>query len=205
MIKFKHRFIAIIVSVLLLFSLTVNAKSAKTEPQALVESVATEMLERIKKDQELIKNEPAHINKLVNELVIPHFDFHKMSRWVLAKYWRKANATQKKQFVEEFKTLLVRTYATSLSEYIDQEIKYLPFRGKIASGDVTVRSEIEQAGSFPIPINYRLHNNDGDWKVYDITIDDISLVANYRSSFAKHIRKSGIDDLISTLAQKSKK
>ncbi len=200
MIKFRSTSIAIPI---LIFSLFSSYASAKVEPQVLVESVASQVVKRIKKDQEIIKSDSRHINKVVNELVIPHFDFNRMSRWVLGKYWRKANKSQKKQFVEEFKTLLIRTYATSLSEYIDQEIKYLPFRDKVTSGDVTVRSEIAQAGSFPIPINYRLHNELGEWKVYDITIDDISLVANYRSSFAKHIRKSGIDDLIDTLAKKS--
>jgi len=200
MIKFKH---VVIVFILSLSLFTANA-SASSDPQALIKSVATEVLERVKKDRELIKADAKHVNALVNELVIPHFDFDRMSRWVLGKYWRKTNDAQKKQFVEVFKTLLVRTYATSLSTYIDQEIKYLPFRGKLASGEVTVRSEIEQAGSFPIPINYRMHNKLGGWKVYDITIDDISLVANYRTSFSRHIRKSGIDDLIATLANKNK-
>ncbi len=201
MIKFRH--IALMIYVLFLSSFSLYA-NAKLGPQALIESVASQVIEHVKKDREIIKTDPGHINKLINELVIPHFDFDRMSRWVLGKYWRKANESQRKQFIEEFKTLLIRTYATSLSEYVDQQIKYMPFRDKIETGDVTVRSEIEQPGSFPIPINYRLHNGVGDWKVYDITIDDISLISNYRSSFANHISKSGIDDLIATLADKNK-
>jgi len=177
---------------------------ANMEPQALVENVAQETLTRIKKDQEKIKSDDKYLNVLVNELVIPHFDFQRMSKWVLGKYWRKAQNGQKERFVEEFKSLLIRTYASSLNEYVDQEIHYLPFRGDLGSGDVTVRSEIKQPGGFPIPINYRLHKKSKNWKVYDITIDDISLVANYRTSFSRQIRKSGIDALIKQLADKNK-
>ena len=184
--------------------LTPGFAAANLEPQALVESVAAKTLERIKKEQQKIKSDPKHINFLVNELVIPHFDFERMSRWVLGKYWRKADGGQREKFIEEFKSLLIRTYATSLSEYIDQTITYLPFRDNLASGDVTVRSEIAQAGGFPIPINYRLYLKNSAWKVYDVTIDDISLIANYRTSFGAHIRKSGIDDLIATLSNQNK-
>lgn len=176
---------------------------AGLEPQALIESVASETLERVRNEKVLIKKDPNHINALVNELVLPHFDFEQMSKWALGKYWRKANKNQRTQFVGAFKVLLIRTYATSLSEYAEQKIIFLPFRGKISSGDVTVRSEVEQPGGFPIPIDYKLHKKGEDWKVYDVKIDDISLVANYRSSFSKQIRESGMDALIKKLAEKN--
>ena len=117
---------------------------------------------------------------------------------------RKATSKQKSQFVNEFKLLLIRTYANSLSEYSDQEIKFAPFRGNIESGDVTVRSEVAQPGGFPIPINYRLYKKGDEWKVYDITIDDVSLITNYRTSFKKEISQSGIDELITKLADQNK-
>ena len=176
---------------------------AGMEPQALIESVANKTLERVRADRELIKKDPKYVHQLVNELVLPHFDFESMSKWALGKYWRKASKQQRKDFIREFKSLLIRTYATSLSEYADQTIKYLPFRGKLSSGDVTVRSEVEQPGGFPVPIDYKLHKKGGEWKVYDVKIDDISLVANYRSSFSKQIRKSGLDALIKKLASKN--
>ena len=176
---------------------------AAIDPQELIETVATKTLERVRQDKDKIKKDPNHINVLVNELVLPHFDFERMSKWAMGKYWRKANKTQRAQFVKEFNQLLIRTYATSLSEYSDQAIKYLPFRGKISSGDVTVRSEVEQPGGFPIPIDYKLHKIGDDWKAYDVKIDDISLVANYRTSFSKQIRQSGIDALIKKLADKN--
>ena len=176
---------------------------AGMEPQKLIESVASKTLERVRADRELIKKDPKYIHQLVNELVLPHFDFESMSKWALGKYWRRASKQQRKDFIREFKSLLIRTYATSLSEYADQTIKYLPFRGKLSSGDVTVRSEVEQPGGFPVPIDYKLHIKGGEWKVYDVKIDDISLVANYRSSFSKQIRKSGLDALIKKLANKN--
>ena len=176
---------------------------AGLEPQELIETVANKTLERVRQDKAKIKKDPSHINVLVNELVLPHFDFERMSKWAMGKYWRKANKTQRTQFIKEFKQLLIRTYATSLSEYSDQTIKYLPFRGKLSSGDVTVRSEVEQPGGFPIPIDYKLHKIDDDWKAYDVKIDEISLVANYRTSFSRQIRKSGIDALIKKLADKN--
>jgi len=187
----------------LLFVLPFSSVQAGLEPQQLIESVANKTLDRVKKDKAKIKADPAHINLLVNELVLPHFDFERMSKWAMGKYWRKAKDDQRSKFIEEFKSLLIRTYATSLSEYSEQVINYLPFRGQLESGDVTVRSEVEQPGGFPIPIDYKLHKKGADWKVYDVKIDDISLVANYRTSFSKQIRESGIDGLIKKLADKN--
>jgi len=176
---------------------------AAESPQELVISTAEKTIAKIKSQKELIKKNPEHLSALVNEYVVPRFDFERSARWVLGKYWRKATAAQRTQFVAEFRNLLVRTYATSLSEYSDQKINYLPFRDKADAEEVTVRSEVEQAGGFPIPINYRLHKKKGEWKVYDVVIDDISLVANYRTSFGREIRKTSIGDLIKRLAARN--
>jgi len=194
-----------LVAVCVMFLIFVQAQGAQAgmEPQALIESVANETLERVRADKEKVKKDPQYINQLVSELVLPHFDFETMSKWAMGKHWREAKKDQRKQFIEEFKSLLIRTYGTSLSEYSDQVIKYLPFRGDLSSGDVTVRSEVEQPGGFPIPIDYKLHIKGANWKVYDVKIDDISLVANYRTSFSKQIRRSGIDALIKKLAEKN--
>lgn len=199
--------IRILLSVIVFFawSQVGLASPQNLAPQALVEQVANQTIERIKRDSAKIDKNPAHIHALIDELLMPHFDFKRMSRWVLGKHWRKATAEQKSAFIMQFKSLLVRTYATSLKEYSDEKIHYSPFRGKLASGDVTVRSEIMQPGGFPIPINYRLYLKGDKWQVYDISIDDISLITNYRSSFSKQIRRGGIDKLIQKLADKNKK
>ncbi|MDH5301420.1 MAG: ABC transporter substrate-binding protein [Gammaproteobacteria bacterium] len=179
--------------------------AAAQPPQQLVEQTAQKVLGKLKTDRELIKKDPGYIHGLVDEYVLPHFDFEGMGQWVLGKYWRTASESQRSQFVAEFRTLLVRTYATSLTEFTDQKITYLPMRGKEADGDVTVRSEVEQPGSFPVPINYRLHKKGDAWKVYDVTIDDVSLIANYRTSFSREIKDSGMDKLIQSLAERNKK
>lgn len=173
-------------------------------PQELVESTASLVLGKLKEQRELLQKEPTRIYGLVNEYIVPHFDFERMSSWVLGKYWRRATPEQKARFTEEFKTLLVRTYASSLLEYVDQDITYLPLRGNPASGEVTVRSEIQQPGGFPIPVTYDLYKPDGAWKVYDVAIDNVSLVANYRTSFARKIRQDGLDALISQLAERNR-
>ena len=111
----------------------------------------------------------------------------------------KINEVQKQAIVNEFRMLMVRTYGSALLEYNDQKLVYLPMEGVEADGEVTVRTEVEQSGGFPIPINYKLRLGDAGWKVYDISVDEVSLVTNYRSSFARAIKKNGIDGLIDTL------
>lgn len=171
----------------------------------LVRDTTVLIKKRIKEDDELIKANQEHMYDLVNELVLPHFDFEKMSAWVLGKNWRDANKEQKKRFTEEFSRLLVRTYSRAIYDNIDQTINFLPIRGTPADDKVTIRTEIPQEAGFPIPIDYKMYKKDSDWKVYDVVIDAISLVSNYRSSFNQEIKKSGIDSLIASLADRNKK
>jgi len=174
-------------------------------PQQLVEQTSQTMLDKLKQEKELLETEPGRIYELVDKIVVPHFDFEYMSQMVLAKYWRRASAAQRQAFTLEFRQLLVRTYATSLKEYSDQVLTYLPFREGNQQGQAIVRTEVEQAGGFPVPIDYRLRQNSNDWKVFDVVIDGVSLVTNYRASFAKEIRESGLDGLISSLAERNRK
>jgi len=178
--------------------------SAPTHPQELIESTAKFVIAEMRKDKVRLQSDDQALYAFVEKNILPHFDFEKMSRWVLGKYWRTSNAQERVDFIREFQTLLVRTYATSLFEYVDQEFTYLPFKGDLASGEVTVRTEVSQPGGFPVPIHYRLYNDNGAWKAYDVTIDDISLVTNYRASFGTEIRNGGIRELIRTLAKRNK-
>ncbi|MDJ0881729.1 MAG: ABC transporter substrate-binding protein [Gammaproteobacteria bacterium] len=175
-----------------------------SEPEKLVKQTADEVLEIIKTNQAEFKENPSKLYSLVDEKVLPHFDFNRMTDLALGRYKRKANKTQKPQLVEEFRHLLVRTYGKALLEYNDQTIAYLPMRGLLSRGEVTVRTEIEQKGGFPIPLNYELYKKDNGWKVYDISVDNISLVTNYRSTFAKKIKADGIDGLIKSLQDRNK-
>lgn len=178
------------------------ALQAAMEAQQLVIDTSTRVMERLRQEHDKLQANPELIFPLVEDLVLPHFDFERMSIWVLGKNWRKANHQQQQQFVDAFRTLLVRTYARALLEYTDEKINYLPFHAEEGAKRVTVRTEIAQHGGANIPINYSMFlNRDGKWMVYDISVDGVSLVANYRTSFASEIRQGGIDKLLKRLEE----
>lgn len=192
-----------IIGILLSLSMFNNSLAAEIGPEALIKQTADQVLKNIKANSAKYKEDPAQLFALVDEVVLPHFDFNAMTDLALGIYKSKIDATQKPLIINEFRALLVRTYGKALLEYNDQVIAFLPMEGSEADGDVLVRSEIEQAGGFPIPLNYRLKQGEQGWKVYDITVDDISLVTNYRSSFARQIKKKGIDGLIELLRSRN--
>jgi len=197
MMPLKSLFTTLVLALLLAASPALQAAEAA---QQLVIDTSTKVLERLKADREKLQSNSDLIYPLVEDLVLPHFDFERMSIWVLGKNWRKADEAQRQQFVKEFRTLLVRTYAKALLEYTDQKINYLPFHAEADAKRVTVRTEVNQGGGPAIPINYSMFlNRDGEWKVYDISVDGVSLVTNYRTSFASEIRSGGIDNLLNRL------
>ena len=168
----------------------------------LVQQTTDNVLARLKVDSEKLKADSDLIYPLVEDLVLPHFDFHRMSIWVLGKNWRKADKAQREQFTIEFRTLLVRTYAKALLEYTDQSLRYLPFHAEEGAKKVSVKTEIQQSGGPSIPLHYSMYiNKAGQWKVYDIKVDGVSLVSNYRSSFATEVRNGGIPKLLDKLAE----
>jgi phospholipid transport system substrate-binding protein len=178
--------------------------AAETAPEQLIRQTSDVVLTTIKTNQDEYKQQPAKLYAMVDEKVLPHFDFERMTDLALGRYKRQVEAVQREKLVQAFRSLLVRTYGKALLEYTNQKILYLPLRGKIAEGEVTIRTEIEQQGGFPIPINYEMYLKDGSWKVFDISIDNISLVTNYRTSFAQEIKANGVDSLIKTLQDKNK-
>jgi phospholipid transport system substrate-binding protein len=181
----------------LLFQQVVFA--AESDPQELIRQTADQVLLQIQSNSEQYQQDPAKLYALVEEVVLPHFDFDTMVDLALGRYKGKLNADQRPLIIKEFRVLLVRTYGKALLDYNDQKIIYLPTEGSLEQGDVMVKTEIEQDGGFPIPLNYSLKAGKQGWKVYDISVDDISLVTNYRSSFARQIKKNGVDGLIKTL------
>jgi len=196
--------LAWVLAVLLAASLRVAPAATDASPRDLVIDTSERMLAAIKSERDLIRRNPEHVYELVRDIVLPHFDFETMSRWVLGKYWRSATPDQQQRFSEEFRTLLVRTYAVSLAQYEDQTITYEPLQAAPDATDVTVRTDIERHGSTPIPIAYSMHRKNGEWSVYDVTIDGVSLVTNYRSTFATEIRQGGLDALIERLAERNR-
>ncbi len=184
-----------------LFFLTLNAQ-AQT-PEELIRSTTDAVLADIKVNLATYKKEPAKLYVFVKETVLKHFDFERMTNLALGKFRRKMTDTQKVEMNEVFQALLVRTYSKALLEYEDQGVLYLPSKGSVARGDVTVRTVIDQPGGFPIPLNYKLYRVGDTWRVYDISVDNVSLVTNYRSSFARQIKKNGIDGLIKSLRDRN--
>ena len=192
----------VLASALLL--VTGAAGGSMDTPRQLVINVSNHVIQALNKDPELEQRDPNSLYILLNRIVVPHFDFDAIAQLVLGHYWREANPQQRQRFIKEFRTHLVRFYAVSLAKYKNQKIDYKPVRADGAGKDVEVRTEVQQQDGPSIPIDYRLHLNGGDWKVYDVTIDGVSLVTSNRSSFAAEIQQGGIDALTSRLAQRNR-
>ncbi len=177
--------------------------AADTPPDVLARATTQEVLSVLKQDRDIQNGNQRKIYQLVETKILPIFDFNRMTQLVIGKHWPRATARQKQELVTEFRNLMVRTYSSSLMAFNNQTVDFKPMSMKPGDTDVTVRSEIRQPGGQPIPINYSMYKTSFGWKVYDVSIDGVSLVTNYRSSFSNTIRQNGIDGLISTLAAQS--
>jgi len=184
-----------------LFSTPVTA--ADTPPDVLARTTTQEVLAILKQDKEIQSGNLNKVYQLVEAKILPNFDFNRMTQLAVGKHWPRASPKQKQALVTEFRNLLVRTYSSSLTAFTNQTVDFKPMTLKPDDTDVTVRSEIRQPGGQPIPIDYAMYKTAFGWKVYDVSIDGVSLVTNYRASFASTIRQSGIDGLVKTLADKS--
>ena len=176
----------------------------ETAPDVLVKSVTLEVVDLIAKDREIKSGNRAKLLRLIDAKVLPHFNFNAMAALATGQNWNKANAEQKKRLTEEFKTLLVRTYASALSAYSGQRFDFRPLRAKATDTDVTVNVRVLQSGAQPVAIDYSMEKTAAGWKVYDVMVGGISLVANYRSEFSAIVRESGIDGLIKNLQAKNR-
>ena len=180
---------------------SLSAASAVDETAMnLVKATSDEVLAAIKENGEKIKSDPKIVNALVEKIVLPHIDFQTMSKLVLAVNWRKASPSQQAGFTDAFRELLVRTYSKSLGEYDGQKVTYFPMRAESDPKEALVRTEIQAKSGMPIPVAYRLRKNEqGVWKIIDVVIDEVSLVTNYRNTFAQDVQRVGIDGLIKQL------
>jgi phospholipid transport system substrate-binding protein len=191
----------------LMLSLFLSVSSASAQdaaPDALIRTVTDEVLEIVRTDKDLKGGNTRKAVALVETKVLPHFNFTRMTQLALARDWRQATPAQQKVLTDEFRELLVRTYSKALTEYKNQTIAYKPFSLKAGETDAKVRTEIRQPGGKPIELDYYLEKSGSAWKVYDIEVGGISLVTNYRDTFAGEVRNGGIDGLIQTLQSKNK-
>lgn len=173
-------------------------------PDVLVKNVTEEVLDIVRKDKDIQSGNHKKAIDLVEAKVLPHFNFVRMTQLALARNWREATPAQQKTLTDEFHTLLVRTYSKALTEYKNQTISYKPLKIQPADTDVKVHTDIKQPGGKPIELDYYLDKQGGAWKVYDIEVGGISLILNYRESFATEVRQGGIDGLIKSLQAKNK-
>ena len=183
--------------------------AAKPDPdpekaQATVRDVTDRMLEVLRKDLDEVDDEAGFLQRRVEEIVAPSLDFITMTKLVVGRYWRDASDDQKRALVTEFRELLLRTYAGSLQQYDNEQLELLPLQPGERDDRVKVRSRVIQSDGADVAVNYSLRFHDGEWKVYDIVIDGISMVTNYRSTFSNEIRTSGVDGLVSTLRAKNR-
>jgi phospholipid transport system substrate-binding protein len=177
--------------------------AAEEAPDELVRRNTQEVLAAIKADKELAAGNQKKIEKLAEEKILPYFNFTRMTQLAVGRSWREANDAQKKALTDEFRTLLVRTYSTSLSQFRNQTIDVKPLKLSAGDTEVVVKTQINQPGGQPIPIDYSMEKVGAAWKVTDVLIDGVSLVTNYRSSFNSEIQKSGIDGLVKSLAERN--
>lgn len=174
-------------------------------PDTLVRTVTDEVLDTIRKDPLLQNGDITRINKLIDDKVLPHVNFEKMTRLAVGRGWRTATPEQRSQLTREFRTLLVRTYAGALSAVKDHQVKMLPFRMKPEDTDVLVRSQVvTSARADAIQLDYRLEKADAGWKIYDINVLGVWLVENYKNQFSAKINADGVDGLIKQLTEQNK-
>jgi len=189
---------------LLLLMLVSGALWAATKPpQEVIQDTSAQMLSALRQNYAALKQDSSQIYGLVDQIVLPNFDFELMSRWVLGRAWQQATPDQRRRFTDEFRTLLVRTYAKALLEYANEEVRVPSQPGAVNGNEATIKTEVRLKAGQPIQINYSMHLGNNAWKVYDVTVDGVSLVTNYRGTFATQIRDSGLDAVIADLQQRN--
>jgi len=191
---------AVVALMVAAFALAANAQEA---PDALVKRVTQEVVGIIKSDPKVQAGDQARIREVIETKLLPNFDFERMTALAMGRNWRTATPEQQKQLVEQFRTLLVRTYSGALNQYRDQTFDFKPLRADPNSSDVIVKTEVVRSGQAPVQIDYGMERKDGTWKAYDVIVGGVSLVTNYRDEFSSQIQSGGVDGLIKALTTKN--
>ena len=206
----KKKFLSpVLLSVTILLVVTMSGLLLAIDdrtPEQIVEETSTVILNKINEENDQLREDPALINSLVNETVIPIMDLGSMGKLILGKYWKTASEAQREGFISEFKDMLIRTYAKSLVDYGHAKVKVLPAREQGKSKYYTVQSELDVgSGKAPLQVAYIFRKNkQAEWKVFDLAVDGLSLVKNFRTSFSQEIKETSLDALIERLANTNK-
>ena len=177
---------------------------AQEAPDALVKRTSGEVLQIVRTDPKVQAGDKQRIREVIETMLLPNFDFERMTALAMGRNWNKATPEQQKLLIEQFRTLLVRTYSGALTQYKDQTIEFKPLRADPAAADVIVRSEVVRSGQAPVQIDYGMTKTAAGWKAYDVIVGGVSLVTNYRDEFNEQIKGGGVDGLIQTLRDKNK-
>ena len=202
---------------LLGFLLIANTPAiANTDTQApddMLKAATLEMLRSINNHRDEIKQSPDKLKSLVEEIILPHLDFIGASKIVMGKYWRRAETKQKVAFIKQFRLLLLRFYSSALAEYLSGEknkalpedlIHYFPIKLNEGETSLTVRAELQSESGKTIPIYYRVHLTSKGWKIFDVSVEGISMITTYKNNFATQFKNQGVDALIASLEEKNK-
>lgn len=185
--------------------LALPAWSMDLAPDRLVDKTVKEVIEIIQQDEALRNGDREKMFDLIETKILPHFNFMRMTQLAMGQHWSKAQPEQQNRIVDEFRTLLVRTYSNALTSYHDETIKVNPLPELGDRTETTVRTTVIQGkGKEPVPIDYSMEKKPDGWKVYDVTVAGVSLVTNYRGTFNSQVRKGGVDGLLKALSDKNK-
>lgn len=185
--------------------LAAAAAHAGLAPDVLARNTTNEVIQIVKQDDEIKNGRASKIYAVVETKVLPHFDFERMTKLAVARNWNVATPEQQGRLVDEFRALLVRTYAASLSSVAEYKIDFKPLRMAPGDSEVIINSEVSKPGAPPITIDYRMEKMDEAWKVFDVLVDGVSLVTVYRNSFNSEVRKGGVDGLIQSLNRRNQR
>lgn len=189
------------------FMLGQSGLYAKEQPDVMLHHITKDMIEALRVNDKKLRENPDKIYPIIDKLLVPHIDWVAMARWVVGRNaWIKATQQEQGQFANEFKDLLIRTYASTLNAYNNQTIDYLPIRGGTAGKSrVQVMSFIREQGKEPIRVAYRLVDQGDAWKVYDISIEGVSLLKGFQAQFSTELQQHGIKALIERLHEHNEK
>ncbi len=206
MMLMNRRWFAVVSSTVLSTGLLLSGAAmaqAPEAPDALIKRLSSEVLDTIKTDKGIQSGDTSKVIALVDSKIMPNVNFARMTASAVGRSWRQATPEQQKRLQEEFKILLVRTYSGALSEVKDQTINMKPLRSAPEDTEVIVRSEVKGRGD-PIQLDYRMEKAASGWKIYDLNVLGVWLVETYRAQFAQEINASGVDGLVTKLAERNK-
>ena len=176
------------------------------DPMQMVRTTTNELFSRVHEERDTLRRDPTALDPLIEQVLMPHVDLERTSRLVLGKHWRRASQPQRDEFMMEFKRMLLVTYSAAVFEFTDVSVDYLGTRFSDDGKESIVRTRVNMADGRPsVSIDYRVRAGDGDWKVFDVVVEGVSLVTTYRSSFNQEVSRVGIDGLLRVLRDRNRK